>query len=87
MAATAWHWTDPELRYRRAWELLRPGGHLAFWAGVHVFPPGGDPFFHEIQAVYDKIGEPLGGGAGRSRASPPTSGARSSPRASSTTRA
>ena len=60
MAATAWHWTDPELRYRAAWELLRPGGHLAFWAGVHVFPPGGDPFFREIQAVYDEIGEPLG---------------------------
>jgi len=60
VAATAWHWTDPEVRYRRAWELLRPGGHLAFWAGVHVFPPGGDPFFREIQPVYDEIGEPLG---------------------------
>ncbi len=27
---------------------------------MHVFPPGGDPFFREIQAVYDEIGEPLG---------------------------
>jgi SAM-dependent methyltransferase len=60
LAATAWHWTDPELRYRRAWELLRPGGHLAFWAGVHVFPAGGDPFFGEIQDVYDEIGESRG---------------------------
>jgi SAM-dependent methyltransferase len=60
VAATAWHWTDPELRYQRAWELLRPGGHLAFWAAIHVFPPGGDPIFREIQSVYDEIGESLG---------------------------
>ncbi len=57
IAATAWHWIDPGLRYRRAWELLRPGGHLAFWAAVHVFPAGGDPFFHELQEVYAEVGE------------------------------
>jgi SAM-dependent methyltransferase len=57
VAATAWHWIDPDVRYRRAWELLRPGGHLAFWSAVHVFPTGGDPFFHELQEVYDEIGE------------------------------
>ena len=28
----AWHWIDPEMGYRRAAELLRPGGRLAvFW--------------------------------------------------------
>src|SRR5262249_30976678 len=27
-AATAWHWVDPEVRYRKAHEQLRPGGHL-----------------------------------------------------------
>jgi len=56
-AATAWHWLDPAIRYRRAWEGLRPGGHLAFWSATHVFPEGGDPFFAEIQDVYDEIGE------------------------------
>jgi SAM-dependent methyltransferase len=56
-AATAWHWLDPASRYRRAWELLRPGGHLAFWSAMHVFPDEGDPFFQEIQPVYDDIGE------------------------------
>ena len=56
-AATAWHWIDPALRYRRAWELLRAGGYLAFWSALHVFPPDGDPFFREIQDVYDEIGE------------------------------
>jgi SAM-dependent methyltransferase len=56
-AATAWQWLDPALRYRKAWTLLRPGGHLAFWDATHVFPAGGDPFFGEIQEVYDEIGE------------------------------
>jgi len=56
-AATAWHWVRPEVRYRRAWELLRPGGHLAFWGTEHVFPEGGDPIFRELQPVYDEIGE------------------------------
>jgi SAM-dependent methyltransferase len=56
VAATAWHWADPRLRYRRAWELLRPGGHLAFWAAAHVLPAAGDPIFLELQEVYDEIG-------------------------------
>jgi SAM-dependent methyltransferase len=56
-AATAWHWIDPAVKYRRAWELLRPGGHLAFWAAAHVFPEGGDPFFRDLQEVYDEISE------------------------------
>ena len=55
-AATAWHWLDPAVRFRRAAELLRSGGHLAFWSATHVFPPGGDPFFAEIQQVYREIG-------------------------------
>ena len=56
-AATAWHWIDPEIRYRKAHRLLRPGGHLAFWSALHAFPAGFDPFFSEIQEVYDAIGE------------------------------
>ncbi len=56
-AATAWHWVDPAVRYRRAHEVLRPGGHLAYWSASHVVPGNGDPFFREIQEVYDEIGE------------------------------
>jgi SAM-dependent methyltransferase len=62
-AATVWDWLDPAARYRLAWEALRPGGHLAFWGASHVFPDGGDPFFREIQEVYDEIGEGLPPGA------------------------
>jgi SAM-dependent methyltransferase len=56
-AATAWHWIDPAVRYAKAHALLRPGGHLAFWSAQHAFPGGFDPFFTEIQEVYDAIGE------------------------------
>jgi SAM-dependent methyltransferase len=56
-AATAWHWLDPELRYRKAHDLLHPGGHLAHWSAGHGFPEDFDPFFTEIQAVYDELGE------------------------------
>ena len=62
-AATSWHWIDPGLRYRRAWDLLRAGGHLAFWGAAHVSPRDGDPFFGEIQDVYDEIGEGMPPGA------------------------
>jgi len=56
-AATAWHWIDPAVRYQRAWQALRPGGHLALWAAEHVFPEGGDTFFEELDDIYDEIGE------------------------------
>jgi SAM-dependent methyltransferase len=58
-AATSWHWIDPRVRYRKAWRLLRPGGHLAIWGAWHVFPADGDPIFAQLQAVYDEIGEGL----------------------------
>jgi SAM-dependent methyltransferase len=63
IAATSWHWVDPEVRYFAAARALQPGGHLAIWSATHVFPAGGDPFFDEIQDVYDAIGEGLPPGA------------------------
>ena len=59
-AATAWHWIDPQVRYEKAHRVLRPDGHLAFWSAAHAFPAGFDPFFTEIQEVYDEIGESHG---------------------------
>jgi SAM-dependent methyltransferase len=66
-AATAWKWIDPLIRYQRARDALRPGGHLALWNAQHVFPDGGDPFFDEIQEVYEEIGEGLSEGEARLR--------------------
>jgi SAM-dependent methyltransferase len=61
-AATAWHWIDPEMRYLKVWESLRPKGHLAVWGATHVFPVDGDSFFVEVQDVYEEIGEGLAPG-------------------------
>lgn len=61
-AATAWHWVDPAVRHRKAHRLLRPGGHLALWSALHAFPTNFDPFFNDIQQVYDAIGESHEGG-------------------------
>jgi SAM-dependent methyltransferase len=66
-AATAWRWIDPAVRYVRAGQALRRGGHLALWDAAHVFPDGGDPFFGELQEVYDEIGEGLPPGSVRPR--------------------
>lgn len=59
-AATSWHWLDPRVAYRRAAELLRPGGHLAIVATEHVSPSDGDPFFQQVQRIYIETG--MGGG-------------------------
>ena len=58
-AATAWHWVDPTVRYRLAAKVLKPHGHLALWGASHVIPYDGDPFFEELQDVYDEINESL----------------------------
>jgi SAM-dependent methyltransferase len=67
VAANCWHWIDPAIRYRRARDLLRPGGRLAIFGQAHVFPAGGDRFFADIQDVYDEIGEGMPPGTGRPR--------------------
>ena len=62
IAASCWHWMDPDAKYGRAARHLRPGGHLAFWSATHVIPVDGDPFFADIQEIYDEIGEGMPGG-------------------------
>ena len=55
-AANAWHWLDPHVCYAKAAAALKPAGVLAFIKAHHVFPPGFDPFFLEIQSTYEDIG-------------------------------
>ncbi len=60
-AAASWHWIDPNVRYRKAADLLKPRGSLAITSGGHAFPKDADPFFFEIQEVYRALGmEPAG---------------------------
>jgi SAM-dependent methyltransferase len=55
VAFTAFHWLEPETRFARATRLLREGGALGVVQTNHVLPAGGDPFFAEIQDVYDAV--------------------------------
>ncbi len=54
MAATAFHWIDPAVRWRKAASALRPGGSVAVFGNAHV--AGGDEaFFEQAQACYERF--------------------------------
>jgi SAM-dependent methyltransferase len=55
VAFTAFHWLDPEARFRKPAELLRPHGALAVVSTQHVALPGGDTFWAEVQTDYDAV--------------------------------
>jgi SAM-dependent methyltransferase len=40
VAASSWHWVDPSVGWRRAHDVLRPGGWLALLGNVVVRRPG-----------------------------------------------
>jgi len=54
LAATSWHWVDPDVKYVKAAAVARA---LAVIGSQHVLPDDADPFFDEIQNVYEAIGE------------------------------
>ena len=54
VAATSFHWLDPNRRLSKAAAALRVGGVLAVISTHHV--AGGDqPFFREVQACYERF--------------------------------
>jgi SAM-dependent methyltransferase len=54
-AFTAFHWIDPEARYRKTARLLRDEGALAVVETHHVLPENGDRFWVEVQDDYDAV--------------------------------
>jgi len=61
LAATCWDWIDPNVRCRKASDLLKPSGRLAIIGCGHAFPKDADRFFFDIQDVYREIGEEIPG--------------------------
>ena len=55
VAFSSFHWIAPELRYRKAADLLRAHGALALVSTVHVLPVNGDPFFVDVQRDYEAV--------------------------------
>jgi SAM-dependent methyltransferase len=54
LAATAFHWVDPETRVHKAADALRIGGSLATITTHHI-AGGSIDFFNEVQAYYEKF--------------------------------
>ncbi len=54
VSATAFHWIDPELRFHKAADLLRPGGALAVIYSEHV-AGGTERFFVDAQDCYERF--------------------------------
>jgi SAM-dependent methyltransferase len=56
-SAQAWHWVSPEIRYRKAAEVLGPGGTLAlFWHRVRW---QGEPVRDELESLYRRLAPDL----------------------------
>lgn len=53
IAATAFHWLDPEVRVTKAADALHPGGTLAT-IGTHHVAGGDAAFFAEVQSFYER---------------------------------
>lgn len=53
MAATAFHWVDPAVRWHRAAAALRSGGAVAVFGSRHV-AGGDDAFFAAAQRCYER---------------------------------
>ncbi|MCW2972046.1 MAG: methyltransferase [Thermoleophilia bacterium] len=53
VAASSFHWVDPDVRYTRTAQLLRAGGSLAI-IGAHQLDGGTPGFFEATQELYVK---------------------------------
>lgn len=55
-AATAFHWIDPEIGFRKFAQALKPGGSLALFRHEHVHNDKNQGFFEEAQTFYEASG-------------------------------
>lgn len=62
LSATAFHWVSPEARTHKMYDLLKPGGVLAFMYNHDDYRTAQDPARVEIQKVYDTV-KPFKSGA------------------------
>jgi SAM-dependent methyltransferase len=54
-AASAWHWVDPSIGWRRAHDVLRPGGWLALLGNVVVRRPGEPEVYAETADLHERF--------------------------------
>ncbi|CAN5223445.1 class I SAM-dependent methyltransferase [soil metagenome] len=55
-AATAFHWIEPALGYRKFAQALKPDGSLALFRHEHVHSDTSAGFFEDVQEFYEEAG-------------------------------
>ncbi|MEU3731651.1 class I SAM-dependent methyltransferase [Streptomyces sp. NPDC033538] len=55
VAASSWHWIDPSVGWRRAYEVLRPGGWTALLGNVVVRRPGEPEVYAETADLHERF--------------------------------
>ncbi|MBI0296049.1 methyltransferase domain-containing protein [Streptomyces sp. PRKS01-29] len=55
VAASSWHWVDPSIGWRRAHDLLRPGGWMALLGNVVVRRPGEPEVYAETADLHERF--------------------------------
>ncbi len=55
VAASSWHWVDPSVGWRRAYDVLSPGGWLALLGNVVVRRPGELEVYAETADLHDRF--------------------------------
>ncbi|MCW5942644.1 MAG: class I SAM-dependent methyltransferase [Fimbriimonadaceae bacterium] len=53
-AGSSFHWVDPDVRFGRAADHLRPGGTVALFGNKHVRALDDDGFFECVQELYER---------------------------------
>jgi SAM-dependent methyltransferase len=61
VAATSFHWVDPEVGLPKAAELLRPGGALALLSNSHAAGGTQDQISEEARRLHQRLAPQLGG--------------------------
>jgi len=56
VAVSSLHWIDPQLRYAKPHELLRPGGAMAVAGCMWARPADAEPFWRDVQEDYCAAG-------------------------------
>jgi len=55
LAASSWHWVDPSIGWRRAHDVLRPGGWMALLGNVVVRRPGEQEVYAETADLHERF--------------------------------
>jgi SAM-dependent methyltransferase len=55
-ACNSFHWIDPAVRFTKAAEVLRPGGHLVVLSTPWAIPPDADRFWWDVQDDWEAVG-------------------------------